>query len=224
MQRMRASLQLTVIRRLVQIQSSTRPPPGKNWRLIMLRASFIAVTASAVLVTGCASNPRSFAPVLAAAPADEGAFQQVLASCQEIAAQSGGGRSGRLTSAGAGIAGGAGAAAVGTAATAGTYSSYGAAAAAGSALIVTVPIIGLGAAWGLARINRGNKERRINQAAQDCLATEGYAVTSWERARDRQPEEEPVDEPMSVAPQEAGKAEVEPEGRPEDELVALTTL
>lgn len=197
----------------------------------MLRASLIAVTASAVLVTGCASTPRSFAPVLAAAPADDGTFRQVLASCQEIAAQSGGRRSGRLASAGAGIAGGAGAAAAGTAATAGTYSSYGAAAAAGGAVIVAVPIIGLAAAWGLARINRGNKERRINQATQDCLATEGYAVTSWERVRDRPPVVWSVDEPELVAPQEAGNAEVEhegepesgPESGPEDELAVLTT-
>ncbi|MES2699576.1 MAG: hypothetical protein V4647_08205, partial [Pseudomonadota bacterium] len=104
---------------------------------------------------------------------------------------------------------------MGTAATAGTYSSYGAAAAAGSAVIVAVPIFGLAAAWGLARINRGNKERRINQAAQDCLATEGYAVTSWERAGDRQPEDEPVVETELVAAQEAGNAEVEHEGGPE---------
>lgn len=189
----------------------------------MLRASLIAVTASAVLVTGCASTPRSFAPVLAAAPADEGNFQQVLASCREIAVQSNGRRSGRLASAGAGVAGGAGAAAVGTAATAGTYSSYGAAAAAGGAVIVAVPIFGLAAAWGLARINRGNNERRINQAAQDCLATEGYAVTSWERAGDRQPTDEPVVETELVAVQEASNAEVEHEGGPEEELVVLTT-
>jgi hypothetical protein len=187
--------------------------------MIMLRASLIAVTASAVLVTGCASTPRSFAPVLAAAPADTGAYEQVLASCQEIAAQSGGRRSGRLASAGAGIVGGAGAAAVGTAATAGTYSSYGAAAAAGGALIVAVPIIGLAAAWGLSRINRGNKERRINQAAQDCLATEGYAVTSWERVRDRQPVDEPVVESEQVASQDADIVE----GGPEGELTLLTT-
>lgn len=137
--------------------------------------------------------------------------------------QSNGRRSGRLASAGAGVAGGAGAAAVGTAATAGTYSSYGAAAAAGSAVIVAVPIFGLAAAWGLARINRGNKERRINQAAQACLATEGYAVTSWERARDQQSVDEPVDESELVATQEAGNAEVEDESGPEDELAVLTT-
>jgi hypothetical protein len=190
--------------------------------MIMLRASLIAVTASAVLVTGCASRPRSFAPVLAAAPVDAGAYEQVLANCQEIAAQNGGRRSGRLASAGAGIAGGAGAAAVGTAATAGTYSSYGAAAAAGGAVIVAVPIIGLAAAWGLSRINRGNKERRINQAAQDCLATQGYAVTSWERVRDRQPEDQPVDEPELAAQQEADIVEGEPVGGPEGELTLLT--
>lgn len=147
----------------------------------MLRASLIAVTASVVLVTGCASTPRSFAPVLAAAPADTGAYEQVLASCQEIAAQSGGRRSGRLASA--------------------------------------VPIIGLAAAWGLSRINRGNKERRINQAAQDCLATEGYAVTSWERVRDRPPVDEPVVESELVASQDADIVE----GGPEGELTLLTT-
>jgi hypothetical protein len=159
----------------------------------MIRESLIAVTASAVLLTGCSSTPRSFSPELAAAPVDQAAYERVLADCQALAAQTQGSGSGRLASAGAGVAGGAAAGAVGLGATGGTYSTYGAAFSAGGAAVAAVPVVGLVAAWGLSRINRGKKERRIKRAAQDCLATEGYLVADWHRVRDRHVAEEVVE-------------------------------
>ena len=71
--------------------------------------TFVLMTmAAAVLVSGCSSRPRNFAPVLAAAPADEKSYQAQLYECrQRLAARMD--RSGRLTSAAGGAAVGVGA-------------------------------------------------------------------------------------------------------------------
>lgn len=149
----------------------------------MDKEKILALALSAVLVSGCSSRPRQFVPQLAVQPVDGAQYEMQLASCQSEADELGAKRSGKLASAGAGAAGGAGAAVIGSAATSGTYSSFGAAAAAGGAVIVAVPVIGLAAAWGIARSNRARKEKRIKEAATRCLSAHGYEVAGWNRVK-----------------------------------------
>lgn len=131
------------------------------------------IVLAAVLTAGCSSKPRAFAPQLAAAPADEIAYQHSLARCRESAGMTGG------KSTGTKIASGAGAAAVGGATAGGA--SWGAAAAASAASIVALPVLGL--VWGLSRGDRSRKERRIKQSTAECLQGEGYTVAGWTRIK-----------------------------------------
>lgn len=146
-----------------------------------MRSRFVLlVAAGAVLLSGCSSRPRSFAPVLAAAPADRAAYDAQLQMCRErLAARMD--RSGRLASAAVGTAVGVGAGyAAGAATAAGTASSFGAAAGAAAAAALTVlPIAGLAGAWGISKIKKTKKERAIKDAFAECLHEGGYSVDKW---------------------------------------------
>lgn len=140
----------------------------------------LAVMAGAVLLSGCSSRPRNFAPVLAAAPADQRAYDAQLQTCRErLAARMD--RSGRLASAAVGTAVGVGAGyAAGAATAAGSAGTMGAAAGAAAAAAITVlPIAGLAGAWAISKIKKTNKERAIKTAMAECLAEGGYSVDRW---------------------------------------------
>lgn len=136
--------------------------------------------ASALVLTACSSRPRTFAPQLASAPAAAGEYDQTLETCRTLVAQ--GHRSdfkSRLASAGTGVAAGVGIplgiAALGEAA---TY-------AVASSAVAFVPLVGVGAAWGMAKRKKNKKEREIKQATALCLSEHGYAVTGWKVAKKR---------------------------------------
>lgn len=149
-------------------------------------AAALAVIAT---LTGCASHPRGFSPVMAHAPADQAAFDMAFNVCSgEVAAgRRESFRSGRGGSAAGGMAvGGAAAFAVGASAAA-------SGAAGGGALAATAGGIGLAAGlvllaplaiYGVSRIQRANKEREIQTAMNTCLAEEGYVVADWRVARE----------------------------------------
>ena len=138
----------------------------------------IAVS-GAMLVSACSSRPRSFEPLLAAAPADQQAYDAQLHTCrQQIAARTD--KSGRLVSAAGGAAIGVGAGyAAGTATMAGSAGMIGAAGAAAAAAITVLPIAGLAGAWGISKIKKSKKERAIKTAMADCLQQGGYTVDRW---------------------------------------------
>ena len=145
----------------------------------MPRNSVLIVMASAVVLAGCSSRPRSFAPVLAAAPPDQPAYEAKLQNCRErLAARMD--RSGRLASAAAGTAVGVGAGyAAGAATAAGTAGTIGAAGAAAAAAVMVLPIAGLAGAWGVSKIKKNKKEKAIKNAMAECLAEGGYSVDQW---------------------------------------------
>lgn len=141
--------------------------------------SVLIVVGVSVALAGCSSRPRSFEPVLAAAPADQQAYDAQLQTCRErLAARMD--RSGRLTSAAAGTAIGVGAGyAAGAATAAGTSGMIGATAAAAAAAAMVLPVAGLAGAWGVSKIKKTNKERAIKAAMAECLSEGGYSVDKW---------------------------------------------
>ena len=146
----------------------------------MPQREVLIVMAGALVLSGCSSRPRNFAPVLAAAPTDQKAYETQLQTCRDrLAARMD--RSGRLISAAAGTAVGLGAGyAAGTATVAGTAGTMGAAAGAAAAAAITVlPIAGLAAAWGVSKIKKTKKERAIKNAMAECLSEQGYSVQQW---------------------------------------------
>lgn len=131
----------------------------------------------ALAVVSCSSRPREFTALPKAAPADAAAYAQVHESCRVQVAQ--GKRSGFVGSAAAGtaVAAGTGAAIVGSAGP-GMF----AGAAAASMAVVVMPIVGIGAAWGLAKAKKKKKERDVKQAMTLCLAENGHMVGDWKVA------------------------------------------
>lgn len=146
----------------------------------MINKVVVVATAGALLVAGCSSRPRNFAPVLSAPPADAQAYEAQWMACRDqIAADSKKG-SERVASAAGGAAVGAGAGvAAGAAASGATYGTLGAAAAAGAAVLAVVPVFGLAGAWGLSKIKKTKKERAIKEATAHCLTEAGYRVDGW---------------------------------------------
>lgn len=140
----------------------------------------VTLAATAVVLAGCSSKPRNFAPVLGAAPADAAAYEAQWLACREQVAASIKAGSGRAASAVGGAAVGVGsAAAVGAAASTATYATYGAAMAALGATIIMAPVAALGGAWGVSKIKKTKKERAIKAATAECLAKAGYSVEKW---------------------------------------------
>ena len=138
-----------------------------------------AVTAAALLVAGCSSKPRNFAPVLTTAPTDAQAYEAQWLTCREQVRVSTKNGSERGASAIGGVAAGAGGAAAVGAATAGTYATYAGAAAAIGATMIAAPPALVGGAWGISKIRKTKKERTIKAATAECLAKAGYSVDKW---------------------------------------------
>ena len=141
---------------------------------------FLAVVlTSSMLVSACSSRPRPYAPRLAAAPADQRAFDLAQVRCADLLVKGKLDKDGRLGSAGAGMAAG-GTTVVAGGATAAAVAGYGGLAVA-SATIVLLPFAVLGGAFGMARAKRAAKERAVKQAMSGCLAEQGFTVTGWDR-------------------------------------------
>lgn len=144
-----------------------------------LRAAAAAVAILATL-TGCASHPRGFSPVMAHAPADQAAFETAFNVCSaEVAAgRRESFRSGRGGSAAGGLAVG-GVAAIATAGTAMAGTGLMASAAAAAGLTIGMAVFAPLAIYGVSRVQRASKEREIQTAMSTCLAKEGYVIDDW---------------------------------------------
>jgi peptidoglycan/LPS O-acetylase OafA/YrhL len=147
---------------------------------MMFRNAAAAVAILATL-TGCASHPRGFSPVMMQVPTDQAAFEMAFNVCSaEVAAgRRDSFRSGRGGSAAGGMAiGGVAALATGASAASGAGMLTGVVAGAGLAigLVVFAPL----AMIGVSRVQRANKEREIKNAMTACLAEEGYVVDDWQ--------------------------------------------
>lgn len=168
----------------------------------MASRGLLVATAGAVLLAGCSSKPRNFAPVLTAAPSDAQAYEAQWLTCREqvrVATKNG---SERGASAIGGVAAGAGGAAAVGAATAGTYATYAGAAAALGATIIAAPVALIGGAWGISKIKKTKKENRVKAATADCLAKAGYSVDKWRVMR--------KSEVRALAPPPAPSVETQP--------------
>ena len=137
-------------------------------------------------LTACSSTPRQFAPEMQVAVADPTKFATDYEYCRQLVA--GGQRTGfgaQVASGGVGVAAGVGVGAAVAGSTAGTVA--GAAAAAASAAMVLMPIVGVAAAWGLAKNRRLKKEKVIKEATALCLSETGYTVSGWKRDKNQKP-------------------------------------
>ena len=138
-----------------------------------------------VCLASCSSHPRQFSPEMQVAVADPAKFAADYEQCRILVA--GGQRSGfgaQVASGGVGVAAGVG---VGAAVAGGTYGTMAGAAAAAGAALVLMPIVGVAAAWGLAKNRRLKKEKEIKQATALCLSENGYTVLGWKRDKSQMP-------------------------------------
>jgi hypothetical protein len=143
------------------------------------------VVGLSISLTACSSTPRQFAPQIQVAVADTSKFDVYYEHCRKLVA--GGQRTGfgaQVASGGIGVAAGVG---VGAAVAGGTYGTMAGAAAAAGAALVLMPIVGVAAAWGLAKNRRLKKEKEIKEATALCLSETGYTVSGWQRDKNQKP-------------------------------------
>ncbi len=147
----------------------------------MHRNLFVATVCAGLLIQGCSSRPREFAPTLGIATAEAAGFDQAYATCTQLMVAGKLDQQGRSGSLGGGAAVGATTAAVGagTAAALGGYVGMAAAA----ATVVLLPFAMVGGAWGMAKMKRARKEAAIKEVIGGCLQERGYSVASWEKAQ-----------------------------------------
>lgn len=143
-----------------------------------MRRQIATAIALILVLTGCSSRPREFVPTLKMAPADQAKYEQDYETCRTLVAK--GQRSGfgsRLASAGTGVAAGVGIPMA--------IASLGEAAvfAVASSAVVLMPVVGVGAAWAMAKRKKNRKEQVIKQATALCLSEHGYVVAHWDLAR-----------------------------------------
>ena len=71
-------------------------------------------------------------------------------------------------------------------------------------MIATVPVFGLAGAWGISKIKKSKKERRIKAATAECMASHGYSVEKWRVMSKREVRAldaaQPVSDPAAPAP------------------------
>lgn len=142
-----------------------------------------------MLITGCSTRARNFSPTLVAPASDEVAFQHTIETCRMLARQGvkGGFKDAALLT-GASAAGAVGGAAAITASGAVGIGMSGAAAGAATAGLLAIP---LGIGFGVSRLIRSGKERRLKRAMGDCLVENGYSVANWSIDRIAKAQDDP---------------------------------
>jgi hypothetical protein len=137
---------------------------------------------AALAAQACSSRPRQFEPMLQAAPADEAAYRLAYEDCRAQVASGKPMRGEVLASGGVGAAAGVATGAVGAAAASSATGFLGGLAVLG-ATAIAAPVVAVAGAWGAAKSKKLKKEKAIQQATAQCLATRGYQVTDWKRAK-----------------------------------------
>lgn len=153
--------------------------------MIMNHHMLVAAVGAAVLLQGCSSRPRAFAPTLAApqsgvAMFDQATFDRAYADCTQLLVDGKLDHNGRLASAAGGAAASGAAVAVGgaTAAAAAGYAGM----AVVAATVVLLPFAAIGGAIGMSKMKRAKKEKAIKARMAGCLAERGYVVSEWVKA------------------------------------------
>ncbi|MEO7654994.1 MAG: hypothetical protein ABIS23_04835 [Sphingomicrobium sp.] len=144
-----------------------------------LRTLLVAAIGLSMVVSGCSSRPRAYAPTLAAPPVDKSAFDLAYATCNQLLVDGKLDHNGRLASAAGGAAAGGAGVAVGSA-TAAAVAGYGGLAVV-AATVVLLPFAIVGGAVGMAKIKRTKKEKAIKTAIAGCLKERGYEIIGWTR-------------------------------------------
>lgn len=148
----------------------------------MTKSALCAAAAAILLLSACSSRPREFVATLNAPPADAAKYQQDYEACRVMVAE--GQRSGfgaRLASGTLGAATGVGVTAL--AFSGATYASMAGAIAATGAAMAMIPGVGAFAAWGVAKAQKGKKERELKDAMGLCLKETGYDVSGFKAAK-----------------------------------------
>jgi hypothetical protein len=145
-----------------------------------MRRQIIAAVAAGLMLGGCSSRPREFAPTLGIVPADQAKFDAAYTECKQLYVAGKLDTNGRLASGGAGVAAGGAVGLVGSAgvASAGLWGGM----AVASATLVLMPFAFVGGAVGMAKVKRHRKEAAIQRVMAGCLHDRGFEVASWRRA------------------------------------------
>ena len=151
-----------------------------------VRCALIVLAATGLVLGGCSTRPRQFAPTLKTPASDQATYDKDYQTCQALVGK--GYKSNFKATAlklgigtAAGFAGGVVVGAVAIASTTPTLVSLGfSTSVAGiGAASIAFPVIGIGVGFGVSRVIRSGREKRIKTALSGCLSEYGHSVDSW---------------------------------------------
>jgi uncharacterized protein YcfJ len=139
--------------------------------------STVTIATILLILAGCSSRPRNFAPILAPPPVAEDQLARDFGTCVDLVKK---GRTSDFKAVAGVTIGGVAGGLVGSVAT----GSLGAAAGAGfttslSAATVALPIFGIGIGFGISRAIRSSREKKLKALLTKCLNEYGYSVSGW---------------------------------------------
>lgn len=145
--------------------------------------SIVVVAVAAILVSGCSTKPRQFAPALVAPASHSAQLERDVRICDTLVKQ---GHSSNFASAAATMAT-TGAATLGSGLAMVSTGMVGVTSSGASAAAATfaMPVIGIFAGFGVSRAIRGGKERRYKTRMETCLTELGYTTDGWQKIAKR---------------------------------------
>ena len=151
--------------------------------------SAVILAASTLIASGCSTRPRYFVATISPPAADMAAFDNDMLICRELVGR--GYKSNfkaQAVSIGLGTATGTVLAgiAVNSALSAGFLTTTGSTAAA-NALAIGAPIIGTAVGFGVSRLIRSGREKKLKKGLSDCLTEYGYTAVKWNPAKRPKP-------------------------------------
>lgn len=151
-----------------------------------VRCAFAVLAATGLVLGGCSTRPRQFAPTLKTPASDQAAYDKDYQTCQTLVGK--GYKSNFKATAvklgvgtAAGIGGGLAIGAVVASSITPTLATFGtnATAAGIGAFSIALPVIGIGVGIGVSRAIRSGREKRIKTGLAACLSEYGHNVESW---------------------------------------------
>ena len=151
-------------------------------------ASLAAFTCATMVLSGCSTRPREFSPTLAVPTATAATAQETFNKCRTLAL--GGVRSGFAGRVASGVGGAAVGFGVGTAvapvvasAVAPGFLGTNAVAAGVTAGTATLLVIGPLVGFGISRVIRSGREKKLKAAMASCMTEFGYDVDGWSKSK-----------------------------------------
>jgi hypothetical protein len=143
--------------------------------------SAVILAASTLVISGCSSRPRYFVATLSPPAADAMAFDNHVSICRELVGR--GYKSNfaaQAASIGIGTAAGTGVAVVSVqSAFSSAFLTSSGASAASTGLAIAAPFVGAAIGFGVSRIIRSGREKKLKKTLSDCLTEYGYKDVSW---------------------------------------------